>query len=182
MLKYLTGLQLVGFGEAFPDTSNHFAHERKVFQAHSPRNGLFKREPDIVGQMRAAIATKASGLSSLPCERPLSLQPPDQREIANKALRKGRTGLSFSVLMASCYGWVVGYNSSPDFVEWVANHPIRPAQVGTAVRPAPRSNAGPSTSPTFKPIQNIPTGRKTLSRSRTIPRLPNPQGRYDLSA
>ena len=42
MLKYLTGLQLVGFGQAFPDSSNHFAHERIVFQAHSPRNGLFK--------------------------------------------------------------------------------------------------------------------------------------------
>src|ERR1700735_304109 len=49
MLKYLTGLQLVGFGQAFPDSSNHFAHERIVCQAHSPRNGLFKREPDIVG-------------------------------------------------------------------------------------------------------------------------------------
>ena len=34
---------------AFPDSSNHFAHERIVFQAHSPRNGLFKRETDIVG-------------------------------------------------------------------------------------------------------------------------------------
>src|ERR1700731_4881959 len=49
MLKYCTGLQFVGFGQAFPDSSNHFAHERIVFQAHSPRNGLFKREPDIVG-------------------------------------------------------------------------------------------------------------------------------------
>jgi hypothetical protein len=49
MLKYCTGLQLVGFGQAFPDRSNHFAHERIVFQTHSPRNGLFKREPDIVG-------------------------------------------------------------------------------------------------------------------------------------
>ena len=49
MLKYYTGLQLVGFEQAFPDSSNHFAHERIVFQAHSPRNGLFKREPDIVG-------------------------------------------------------------------------------------------------------------------------------------
>ena len=49
MLKYCTGLQLVGFGQAFPDSSNHFAHERLVFQAHSPRNGSFKREPDIVG-------------------------------------------------------------------------------------------------------------------------------------
>ena len=49
MLKYLTGLHLVGIGQAFPDRSNHFAHERVVFQAHSPRNGLFKREPDIVG-------------------------------------------------------------------------------------------------------------------------------------
>ena len=28
MLKYCTGLQLVGFGQAFPDSSNHFAHER----------------------------------------------------------------------------------------------------------------------------------------------------------
>ena len=45
----LTGLQLVGFGQAFPDSSNHFAHERIVFQAHSARNGLFKREADIVG-------------------------------------------------------------------------------------------------------------------------------------
>ena len=49
MPKYCTGLQLVGFGQAFPNSSNHFAHERIVFQAHSTRNGLFKREPDIVG-------------------------------------------------------------------------------------------------------------------------------------
>ena len=49
MLEYLTGLHLVGIGQAFPDSSNHFAHERLVFQAHSPRNGSFKREPDIVG-------------------------------------------------------------------------------------------------------------------------------------
>jgi hypothetical protein len=27
MLKYLTGLYLVGFGQAFPDSSNHLAHE-----------------------------------------------------------------------------------------------------------------------------------------------------------
>jgi hypothetical protein len=26
-----------------------FAHERIVFQAHSPRDGLFKREPNVVG-------------------------------------------------------------------------------------------------------------------------------------
>ena len=49
MLEYLTGLHLVGIGHAFPDSSNHFAHERIVFQAHSSGNGLFKREPDIVG-------------------------------------------------------------------------------------------------------------------------------------
>ena len=49
MLKYLTGLHLVGIGLAFPDSSNHFAHEQIVFQAHSTRNCLFKREPDIVG-------------------------------------------------------------------------------------------------------------------------------------
>ena len=49
MLKYLTRLQLADFGQAFPDSSNHFAHEQLVFQAHSLRNGLFKREPDIVG-------------------------------------------------------------------------------------------------------------------------------------
>ena len=49
MLKYLTRLHLVGIGQAFPDSSNHFAHEQIVFQAHSTRNGLFKREPDIVG-------------------------------------------------------------------------------------------------------------------------------------
>ena len=29
MLKYCTGLQLVGFGQAFPDRSNHFAHEQR---------------------------------------------------------------------------------------------------------------------------------------------------------
>jgi hypothetical protein len=62
MLKYLTGLQLVGIGQAFPDSSNHFAHERIVCQAHSTTNGLFKREPDIVGTKRVAIATKASRL------------------------------------------------------------------------------------------------------------------------
>ena len=33
----------------FPDSSNHFAHERIVFQAHFPRNRLLKREPDIIG-------------------------------------------------------------------------------------------------------------------------------------
>ena len=49
ILKYLTGRHLVGVGQAFPDSSNHLAHERIVFQAHSPRNGLFKRKPDIVG-------------------------------------------------------------------------------------------------------------------------------------
>jgi uncharacterized protein len=30
MLKYLTGLHLVGIGQASPDRSNHFAHERIV--------------------------------------------------------------------------------------------------------------------------------------------------------
>ncbi len=49
MLEYLTRLQLVAFGQAFPDRSNHFAHEQIVCQAHSTRNGLFKREPGIVG-------------------------------------------------------------------------------------------------------------------------------------
>jgi hypothetical protein len=49
MLKYCTGLHLVGIGHAFPDSSNHFAHEQIVFQAHSPRNGVFKGKADIVG-------------------------------------------------------------------------------------------------------------------------------------
>src|ERR1700722_5767403 len=50
MLKYCTRLHLVGWGHAFPDSSNHFAHERIVLQGPSPRKGLFKRQPDIVGE------------------------------------------------------------------------------------------------------------------------------------
>ena len=39
------------------------AHERIVFQAHSTRNGLFKREPDIVGTNGAFLShsTRSSG-------------------------------------------------------------------------------------------------------------------------
>ena len=32
-------VQLVGFGQAFPDTRNHFAHEQIVFQAQVDRRG-----------------------------------------------------------------------------------------------------------------------------------------------
>jgi hypothetical protein len=46
MLKYLTGLQLVGFGQAFSDRSNHFAHERIIFQA---QYGHFARPASNVG-------------------------------------------------------------------------------------------------------------------------------------
>jgi len=42
---------------------------------------------------------------------------------------------------------VVAYNSSPDFVEWVANHPIRHGRHSGSARAA--SNAGLSTSLTF---------------------------------
>ena len=62
MLKYCTGLQLVGSGQAFPDSSNHFAHELIVC-AYSPRNGLFKREPDIVGTN--ASCDRHKGLTTL---------------------------------------------------------------------------------------------------------------------
>jgi hypothetical protein len=73
-VEYLTRLHSIGIGQAF---SNHFAHEQIVFQAHSPRNGLFKRESDIVGTNAGRDRHKGlRTLLPLPCERPLSpLQP-----------------------------------------------------------------------------------------------------------
>jgi GAF domain-containing protein len=56
---------------------------------------------------------------------------------------------------------VVAYNASPEFAEWVANHPIRP---GRAVLPVQRWNAGPSTLLMCWPIQNMFTGRKMLKQ------------------
>jgi hypothetical protein len=49
---------LVRVGQAFPDSSNHFAHERIVFQAHSTRNGLFKRARST-GQCNTACSLSA---------------------------------------------------------------------------------------------------------------------------
>ena len=48
MLEYCTGLHLVGWGK--PSLIAAITSRMsESFQAHSPRNGLFKREPDIVG-------------------------------------------------------------------------------------------------------------------------------------
>ena len=40
MLKYCTGLQLVCFGQAFPESSNHFAHERYSLPSSFPQEWL----------------------------------------------------------------------------------------------------------------------------------------------
>ena len=117
MLKYLTGLHLVGFGQAFPDSSNHFAHERIVFQAHSTRNGLFKREPDIVGtnascdrhkglKPRTLFVQSISGISTYESQSRRSRQR-TRWPRAKAAIRRERVALLTSVMFDTCFHLII---------------------------------------------------------------------------
>ena len=75
MLKYLTRLHLVGIGQAFPDSSNHFAHEQIVFQApRRPSGGLADFSEiavhtclclKLVGRRRCGAKTQGQDIAGL---------------------------------------------------------------------------------------------------------------------
>jgi hypothetical protein len=108
MLKYRARLQSVGVGEACSDRSNHFAHERIVFQAHSSRNGLLKREPDIVGAN--AGRDRHEGFRTLlrhPAHGFETLILPHQGEVSDKALGECMSGAD------GFAGWITGHARLP---------------------------------------------------------------------
>ena len=74
MLKYCTGLQSVGSGE--PSLIAAITSRMSEYlQLHSPRNGLFKGEPDIVGEKFEPDVQRPQGFLRY-LERPLGpLQP-----------------------------------------------------------------------------------------------------------
>ena len=70
MLKYLTRLHLVGIGQAFPDSSNHFAHEQIVFQAPRRPSGGFADFSEIA--VHTCLCLKLVGrrrCGALPADR-----------------------------------------------------------------------------------------------------------------
>ena len=84
-----------GIGQAFPDSSNHFAHERIVFQTHSPRNGLFKREPPSATTATIlARGTQATGVitSKANSRRALTTASPPLTQIWEHLLRNSACG------------------------------------------------------------------------------------------